>query len=412
MPQKIDEVADVVDPGLLGLALAQRMRSVAGSPIMELLKTTAKGDYISFASGLPDPALFPTARLAEIAEEVLTQDGRAALQYGPAEGYAPLRAWVADSLRQRGLVDATPEHVLITHGSQQALDLAARAFLDPEAPVLLESPSYLAAIQIFNSFQARYRTVEMDAEGIDADRAAATIREDRPRLVFTLPNYQNPTGITMSLTRRQRLADAAAQHGIPLLEDDAYFDLRYDGEPLPPITALAANPLAMMTGTFSKTMAPGLRVGYIYAAPPLIERLVQLKQITDLHTGTLAQRMVFRFCERGLLAPQIATLRETYSGRRDALLAALGQSMQGMATWTCPAGGMFLLVSLPTGLDAAVLLREAMARGVVFVPAAGFYPEGGVHHTLRLNFVSSGEAAIRQGVAILTEALTVIRRRS
>jgi 2-aminoadipate transaminase len=235
MPQKIDEVADVVDPGLLGLALAQRMRSVAGSPIMELLKTTAKGDYISFASGLPDPALFPTARLAEIAEEVLTQDGRAALQYGPAEGYAPLRAWVADSLRQRGLVDATPEHVLITHGSQQALDLAARAFLDPEAPVLLESPSYLAAIQIFNSFQARYRTVEMDAEGIDADRAAATIREDRPRLVFTLPNYQNPTGITMSLTRRQRLADAAAQHGIPLLEDDAYFDLRYDGEPLPPI---------------------------------------------------------------------------------------------------------------------------------------------------------------------------------
>jgi 2-aminoadipate transaminase len=385
--------------------LARRMRRVSASAIMELLKATAKGDYISFASGLPDPTLFPITALAEITEEVLAAEGRTALQYGPAEGHPPLRAYVAEMLRQRGLADATPEHILITQGSQQALDLAARAFLEPEAPVLIETPSYLAAIQAFDSYEAAYMIVPLDAEGMEVERAAALISARRPRLLFTLPDFQNPTGLTQSLARRQRLAELAAEQRLPLLEDDAYYDLRYEGEPLPPVTALAPNPLAIYTGTFSKTIAPGLRVGYLYAQPPVIERLVQLKQITDLHTGSLTQRLVLGFCERGLLAPQITVLRATYGARRDALLAALEATLSGMATWTRPVGGMFVFVSLPSSLDAAALLPRAMERGVVYVPATSFHPGGGGSHTLRLNFVSSTEEAIRRGIAILAEVI-------
>jgi len=311
-------------------------------------------------------------------------------------------------LRRRGLSDATPEHVLITHGSQQALDLAARAFLDTDDTVLLETPSYLAAIQTFDSYEAVYDAVPVDEEGMDVERAESRLRERRPKLIFTLPNFQNPTGLTQSLARRLRLAEWAAQQNLPLLEDDAYHDLRYEGESLPPVTALAKNPLALYTGTFSKTIAPGLRVGYLYAQPPLVARLAQLKQITDLHSNSFTQRMALRFCERGLLEPQIALFRRTYRARRDALLAALEQSLSGLATWTRPAGGMFVFVSLRpdrSQWDASALLPAAMERGVVYVPGASFHPDGGGANTLRLNFVSAEEEAIRRGVATLAEVV-------
>ena len=392
--------------------LARRMQRVKASAIMELLKATAKGDYISFASGLPDPALFPTAALAEIAEDVLVHDGKAALQYGPAEGYLPLREWVAENLRKRGLSDATPEHILITQGSQQALDLVARAFIEPGAPVLLETPTYLAALQTFDSYEADYLIAPIDDEGMDVQQAAARIASRRPQLIFTLPNFQNPTGITQSLARRQQLAELAAEQGVALLEDDAYYDLRYEGEALPPVAALASNPLALYTGTFSKIISPGLRVGYVYAHPALIARLVQLKQITDLHTGSFTQRLVFQFCRRGLLHDQIARIQATYRSRRNALLDALESSLSHIATWTRPAGGMFLLVSLPTGMDAAGLLPDVMRRGVVYVPAAAFHPDGGGAHKLRLNFVSANEEAIRRGVLILADALLAAQEKS
>jgi 2-aminoadipate transaminase len=386
--------------------LARRMRRVTTSAIMELLKVTAKGSYISFASGLPDPALFPSADLAEIAEEILTQDSHAALQYGPAEGYPPLRAWIAEILRKRGLEKATPEHILITHGSQQALDLTARAFLEPESPVLLENPTYLAALQIFDSYEACYLPIPMDREGMETMHLPILVSTRRPRLIFTLPNFQNPTGISQSLARRQHLAEFAAVHQIPLLEDDAYYDLRYEGESLPPVTALADNPLAIYTGTFSKTIAPGLRVGYLYAAPTLIARLVQLKQITDLHTNSFTQRMVLRFCERGLLDPHIMQIRAVYRARRDALLNALEQTLQNTAVWSRPDGGMFLTLTLPSHLDATALLPQVMDQGVVYVPAATCYPQGGGNSILRLNFVSSKEEAIRNGISILTRILS------
>jgi 2-aminoadipate transaminase len=383
--------------------LARRMERVTASAIMELIKTTAGGGYISFASGLPDPTLFPVETLREITDEVLRRDGRAALQYGAAEGYGPLRETVAELLRGRGL-KATPENVLITTGSQQALDLVAKALLDPGDRVVIESPSYLAALQAFDSYEARYCPVRIDRAGLVAYELPPILRE-RPKLLYTLPNFQNPTGITMALDRRQAVAGAAAAHGLALLEDDAYHDLRYEGEPLPPVCALAENPWAVYTGTFSKSVAPGVRVGYLCAAAPLVERLAQLKQITDLHTGSLTQRVVYEYCARGLLAPGIETFRASYRVRRDAMLASLEQHVSGLATWTHPAGGMFVFVTLPPERDAGELLRRAMARGVVFVPGASFHPDGSGANTFRLNFVSATEERIRHGIAILGELL-------
>jgi len=388
--------------------LARRMERVSSSPIMDLIKTTAAGNYLSFASGLPDAGLFPVETLQAIADDVLDRDGRAALQYGPAEGFPPLREYVASLLRKRGL-PATPEHVLITTGSQQALDLAARALLNDGDRVLVENPTYLAALQAFDSFGARYEPVPLDREGIEVERAGEVLQTG-PHLFYTLPNFQNPTGITMSTERRERLAVAAVNARVPVLEDDAYHDLAYDGEPPRPLVSLAENPFGVYTGTFSKVIAPGLRIGYLYAPPALTARLGQLKQITDLHAGSLTQRIVFEFCARGQLEPAIARLRDAYRARRDVLLDALEQHVTGLAEWTRPRGGMFVFVRLPAGRDAGELLRACMEQGIVFVPGASFHPDGSGTHTFRLNFVSLDEPRSRQGIEILGRGLRELAR--
>lgn len=383
--------------------LAKRMNRVAPSAIMELIKTTAAGGYISFASGLPDPSLFPIDRLREITDAVLTRDGRAALQYGAAEGFGPLRELVAEILRRRGL-PATPEHVLITNGSQQALDLAARALLDPGDRVAIESPSYLAAIQVFDCCDAEYVTVPMDGEGMVAAELPRVL-ERRPKLLYTLPNFQNPTGLTLSLERRRQVAEAALSAGVAVLEDDAYYDLRYEGGALPPVAALASNSWAIYTGTFSKTVAPGLRVGYLYADPSFVARLAQLKQLTDLQAGSLSQRVVYEYCAGGHLEPGIEALRGSYRARRDAMLCALEEHLSGIVPWTRPNGGMFVWLALPEGREAGEVLRRAMERRVAFVPGATFHPDGRGANTFRLNFVSATEERIREGLRILAEVV-------
>jgi 2-aminoadipate transaminase len=381
---------------------AKRMQRVTPSAIMELIKTTAAGDFISFASGLPDPALFPVELLREITDDVLARDGRGALQYGAAEGYAPLRELVAGILRHRSL-EATPEHVLITTGSQQAIDLAARALLDPGDRVLIETPSYLAAIQTFDSYEVQYQPLETDAEGIVPER----LPEDPggAKLLYVLPTFQNPTGHTMYRRGREAVAAYVDRHGLAVLEDDAYHDLRYEGIPQPPICALTRSPWTIYTGTFSKVIAPGLRVGYLCAQPELVARLAQLKQITDLHSGSLSQRVVHEYCVRGYLEPGIQLFRSTYTARLTAMLEALQAEMPDRVEWTRPEGGMFVWMMLPRGIDVDALLRQAMERGVVFVPGATFHPDGRGQHTLRLNFVSADEERIRRGIAILGELL-------
>jgi len=381
---------------------AQRMERVRPSTIMELVKTTAGGDYISFASGLPDPCVFPEETLRTLADDVLTRDGRAALQYGAAEGYPPLRASVAEMLAQRGL-KVTADQVLITTGSQQALDLVARALLDPKDPVVLESPSYLAGIQLFDSAEVTYQTVPMDAEGMVVDSVAAALHG--AKLLYTLPTYQNPTGLTLSANRRVELARRVVEAGVAILEDDAYHDLRYDGERLPAVSSLEKNPWAVYTGSFSKVIAPGIRVGYLCGSPQVVQRLVCLKQITDLHTGSLTQRIAYEYCARGFLEPGIQRLRDVYRARRDAMLAALQEHCSDAVTWHRPHGGMFIFCTLREQRDATDLLQFALGRGIVFVPGAGFHVNGGGKNTFRLNFVSADEERIRTGISILGDAI-------
>lgn len=384
--------------------LAHRMSRVTPSAIMETLKVTAGGGFISFASGLPDPDLFPIDDIKAITDDILTTDGRAALQYGPAEGYPLLRELVADRLKQRQL-NAKAENILITHGSQQSLDLAARAFLDPGDLVCLESPSYLAAIQAFDSYEVDYLPLPIDEQGLDPDRLASAPETRTPKMLFTLPTFQNPTGITMTLERRQRIAEIAAAAQLPVLEDDAYYDLRYDGEPLPPIAALADNPWAMYTGTFSKTIVPGIRVGWIYAHPDIIVKLGQLKQITDLHSSSLSQRIAYRFCASGKLEPQIRFLCDTYRQKRDLMLRLLDGGLPSNISRTHPQGGMFLLLTLEEDADAQRVLARALERKIAFIPGGSFFPDGRGQNTIRLNFVSSKPEEIENGIPTLMELL-------
>lgn len=382
------------------LPFAKRMERVTASAIMELLKTAGTGEYISFASGLPDPGLFPVQSLREVTERVLTSEAAGALQYGPAEGYPPLRAWVAERLRKRGFTAATPENILLTSGSQQALDLAARAFLDENDLVCIESPTYLAALQVFDSYGAVYRPVPQDEAGIDVETAETALASGC-KLLFALPNYQNPTGRTLTVERRERLAAALTRTRTVLLEDDAYYDLRYEGDPLPPIGSLMREGMALYSSTFSKTIAPGLRVGFLYGPREVIEHLTRLKQITDLHTGSLSQRIVHRCVTETDFDAQIERLRSAYRSKRDVMLAALKETLPGSIRWTSPMGGMFLWMTLLEGMDASAILKVAMARGVLFVPGASFHPERGGINTLRLNFVSASPEQIVEGVQIL-----------
>jgi 2-aminoadipate transaminase len=383
---------------------AGRMGRVEPSPIMALIRVLSQRPVINFASGLPDPAGFPVKALQEAAAEILAEDWRAGLQYGEAEGYRPLREWVAADLTTRG-VTTEAEQVLIVSGSQQGIDLVARAFLQSGDVVLTEEPSYLAALQVFASYEATARPVATDADGLDPDAAAAALKQSRVKLLYSMPNHQNPAGTTLAANRRVAVLRAAAAAGVPVLADEAYLHLRYDvGEPAPLAAADSEAPV-LTVGTFSKTISPGLRVAWIAGPAPVIARLALLKQVTDLHANSFTQRMVHRYVAAGHLPAQVAHLRAAYREKRDAFLRALDQHLTGQATWTRPAGGMFLLLRLPSGRSATTLLSQALDQGVAYVPGAAFFPAGGGEETMRLNFVSPPLTDIGEGVARLARAI-------
>jgi 2-aminoadipate transaminase len=383
---------------------AGRMGKVQPSPIMDLIRVMAQRSVINFASGLPDPAGFPVKALQEAAEQVFTEDWRAGLQYGEAEGYRPLREWVAADLTSRGVPTETAQ-VLIVGGSQQGIDLIARAFLQPGDAVLTEEPSYLAALQVFASFEADVRPVRTDEGGLDPDAVAAALKQAGVKFLYAMPNHQNPSGATLANDRRLILLKAAAAAGIPVLADEAYLHLRYDpGEPAP-LAATDPEAPILTVGTFSKTIAPGLRVAWIAGPAPVIKPLALLKQVTDLHANSFTQRMVHRYVSAGHLPAQVAHLRSLYREKRDAFLDALERRLAGKATWTRPAGGMFLLLRLPRGHSADALLSKALDEGVAYVPGGPFFPAGGGEETMRLNFVSPPLSDIDEGVARLARAI-------
>ncbi len=387
---------------------AERFQSDRESPIGDLLRFSSMKELISLAGGYPAAELFPVEAFREAFDWVLASEPRLALQYGPAEGYLPLREFLADRMARFGIV-TSPEEILITHGSQQGLDLLARLFVDPGVTVVVEDPSYVGGLQAFNSYQARYLVVPTDTEGMQVDLLEELLskRHPSPRLIYVLPNFQNPSGVTLSLERRKRLLELSYRHGIPILEDDPYGELRYEGESLPSLKSLDTEGSVIYLGTFSKILVPGLRLGWVAGSRDVIQGLVKGKQAADLHTNSLSQRATYRVCSTGMVDRHVETMRPVYRERRDAMLRALAGRFPEGTTWSHPQGGLFLWTRLPDGVDTKEMLGEAVREGVAYVPGSAFNPDGHRTSAMRLNFSSSNPKQIEEGVRRLGQ---VVRR--
>ena len=378
--------------------LAARAEKMNPSVIREILKVTEKPGIISFAGGLPSPKTFPIAAFREACDKVLREDGHAALQYAASEGYGPLREMVAASLPWQ--VD--PAQVLITTGSQQGLDLLAKILIDKGSRILVETPTYLGALQAFTPMEPEVMSVASDEDGIDVDDLAA--KAQGARFVYLLPNFQNPTGRTLSEARRAALSARAAQLGLPIIEDNPYGDLWFDTPP--PASMTARNPDGCLyLGSFSKVLAPGLRLGFLVAPKALYPKLLQAKQAADLHSPGFNQRMVAEVMKDGFLDRHVPTIRALYKSQRDAMLAALQREMPEDVSWNRPDGGMFLWVRLPEGMRAQALLPHAVEKNVAFVPGAAFYADTPDEQSLRLSFVTASIEQINTGVAALAAAI-------
>ena len=380
---------------------AERARRLQGSVIREILKIAVRPEVISFAGGLPSPDTFPIAHMQAAFDKVLSTNGRVALQYGPTDGYLPLREWVADSLSISGAT-ISPEQVLMTSGSQQALDLIGKVLIDEGSKVLVETPSYLGALQAFSVYGPEFVSLPTDDAGLLPDAVAEV--GAGARLLYALPNFQNPTGRTLSLERRIALVDTCARLGLPLIEDDPYGALSYKAAPLPKMLTMHPEGVVYM-GSFSKTLTPGIRLGYVVAPLALVRKLELAKQAADLHTATLTQMVVHEVVRDGFLDTHIPTIRALYAERCAVMMAALAEFFPAGVTWTRPEGGMFIWVTLPAHIDSMQLLDEAIAQHVAFVPGAPFYANEPVRNTLRLSFVTVTPERIREGIEKLARLI-------
>ena len=386
--------------------MAQRAEKMNPSVIREILKVTEKPGIISFAGGLPSPQTIPIDAMREASERVLRDDGKAALQYAASEGYAPLREWVAKDLLKQGM-HVSPDQVLITTGSQQGLDLVAKILIDAGSRILVETPTYLGALQAFTPMEPIAVGVNSDDHGVDAAdlRAKVGVGADKARFVYLLPNFQNPTGRTMTEERRAAVGQVAIETGLPIIEDNPYGDLWFDAPPAPSLSSRHPEG-SVYLGSFSKILAPGLRLGYLVAPTSLYPKLLQAKQAADLHTPSFNQRVVAEVLKDGFIERHVPTIRALYKQQCEAMLAALDREMAGLGlTWNRPVGGMFLWVQLPKGLKAIPLLAKAVEKGVAFVPGSAFYAEGADESTLRLSFVTATVDQINTGMAALAAAI-------
>jgi 2-aminoadipate transaminase len=379
--------------------LARRAGQMNPSVLREILKVTERPGIISFAGGLPSPRTFPIDAFAAACDQVLRRDGPAALQYAASEGFGPLREMVAAMLPW----EVDPAQVLITTGSQQGLDLAAKVFVDAGSRILVETPTYLGALQAFAPMEPEVISVASDGDGLLADDLGDKARA--ARFLYLLPNFQNPTGRTMTEPRRAALSLRTEQLGLPIVEDNPYGDLWFDSPPPLPLAARSPD-RCLYLGSFSKVLAPGLRLGFMVAPSAVYPKLLQAKQAADLHSPSFNQRMIVEVMQDGFLDRHVPAIRALYKSQRDAMLAALAKEMKGLdVQWNSPAGGMFLWARLPQDLDAAQLLPKAVEQGVAFVPGAAFYANAPDPRTLRLSFVTASVQEIDRGVAALARAI-------
>ncbi len=392
---------------------ALRTDSMKSSAIRELLKLSSLPDVISFAGGLPAPDVFPIEKFKEAAEVVLTEMGKQALQYGTTEGYQPLREMIARNAGKYG-IQISADNVLITSGSQQALDLLGRIFINRGDRILVESPTYLGAIQAWNAYGVKYVTIPFDDNGMQTELLESRLRTGL-KFIYVLPNFQNPTGVTLSRERRKQLVEVSNAYGVPIVEDDPYGQLRYEGEHLPPVVVLDDEIRAkevpiyggnvIYTSTFSKILAPGLRLAWVVAPTEVIKKLVQAKQGADLHTSTLTQYLAYQVANSEWMKSHICVIRNTYRERRDIMISALGRYMPEGVQWTEPEGGLFLWVTLPKTMDTKAIFPAAVDEKVAFVPGGAFHPLGGGENTMRLNFSNAKPDLITEGIKRLAKVV-------
>lgn len=397
---------------------AQRTHGVKSSIIRELLKLTEKPAIISFAGGLPAPEVFPCDEIKAACGRVLEQHAGLALQYGATEGYRPLRELLVRHMARYG-IEVTPEMVLVTAGAQSGLDLIGKLLINPGDHVAVEAPTYLGALQAFQAYQPEFLTVPVDDDGMRVDRLEEVLRHG-PKFIYVLPNFQNPAGTTLSLERRRCLVELASRWGVPIVEDDPYGQLRYEGAHLPPLVEIdaeyhgcangerALRGGVIYLGTLSKVFAPGFRLGWVVAPEEVISKLAQLKQGADLQTATFNQVVAYEVARGGFLDRHVRRIREVYGQRRDVMLEALERHFPPGVRWTRPQGGLFLWVTLPAGIGSMPLLEEALQENVAFIPGAPFFADGGGSDSLRLNFSYCTPEKIEVGIARLG---VLLRRR-
>jgi 2-aminoadipate transaminase len=379
------------------------------SEIRELLKISRRPDIISFAGGLPDPQTFPVKDLEDISCELLREKGAIALQYGTTEGEAPLREEIAKWM-SREKPSIKPENILITAGSQQGLDIVSKVFLDPNDVVIMELPTYIGGLQAFNSYRAKMIGVRQDDEGMRIDLVEKVLaklakRGKKPKLIYVVPDFQNPSGVTMSLQRRKQLLQMAYQYGVPILEDSPYRDLRYTGKNVPSIYSLDTQNQVIFLSTFSKLLCPGLRIAWIMAPTEWMDRMVVTKQSMDLCSPTYTQLLVAEYLRRGLLPRQIKKIRRLYGRKLEVMLKALEQHMPKGVKWSKPKGGLFLWIELPKKVSTKDLFPKAVENKVAYVVGSAFHCNGKGQNTMRINFSYSSEQQIAEGIQRLAKVL-------
>lgn len=404
------KIADIL-PGLL----SEASKSLRRSEIRELLKITRQPGIISFAGGLPYPGLFPTEVMKDVLSTILEREGNLALQYGPTEGDSRLIDFLVKWMRKDEGAEIDKENILIVSGAQQALDLISKVFIDPEDPIIIGLPSYLGALQAFRSIRAKMIGVPVGKQGMDVDKVEEILKKygkkgEKIKFIYVVPDFQNPSGVTMTLERREKLLELCYEYGTIVIEDSPYRELRFEGESIPMLGAMDKRGYAFSLHTFSKILFPGTRIGWIIANKAIMDKLVMAKQPTDLCSSPFAQSVIYEFCRRGLLKPHIKKIVKVYRKKRDLMLEALEKYMPNEAgiNWTHPHGGLFLWVSLPEHLDTEELFPKAVEKKVAYVMGSAFHFDRSGKNTMRLNFSFPSEEQIEEGIKRLADLVVEV----
>ena len=388
------------------IRFADRMSLLTGSEIRELLKLTSRPDIISFAGGMPAPELFPVEGMKEAAVKTLDEMGRVALQYASTEGVPALRQKIADRMKAKNNIDTDMDHILVTSGSQQGLDFAARVFLNKDDVVLLESPSYLGAINAFKACEPRFIEIPTDGNGMIMEELEKTLAStENVKMIYVIPDFQNPSGRTWNLERREKFMEIVNKYEIPVVEDNPYGELRFENENMPSLKSLDTKGLVIFLGTFSKILAPGYRLGWVCAESNILSKFNFMKQSSDLQASTIGQMEVNTFLDMYSLDDHVEKIKNVYRGRRDCMLKAMGEFFPKECTWTHPDGGLFTWVVLPEYMDAKVLATQCLEKKVAYVPGGSFYPNGGNENTFRMNYSCMPEEKIIEGVRKIAEVI-------